>query len=175
VLRAAQGNEPWAFESLYTEFAPAVAGYLRLNGVADADSLANEVMLGVFRGLHSFEGDRVAFRSWLFTIAHHRLVDDRRRRSVRPEATELLDRHDGFATGDVEQEALVGLEEERLLKLLESLTPDQRTVVLLRVVADLSLEEVASLLGKRVGAVKMLQRRGLAALREIITSERVTS
>jgi RNA polymerase sigma factor (sigma-70 family) len=175
VLEAARANEPWAFERLYREAAPAVAGYLRMHGVADADSLANEVMLGVFQGLRSFEGDRAAFRSWLFTIAHHRLIDDRRRRSVRPEATELLDHHDRSPGGDVEQEALAGLGDERLSELLGALTSDQRAVILLRVVADLSLEEAASVLGKRVGAVKMLQRRGLASLRQMIVSESVTS
>ena len=54
---------------------------------------------------------------------------------------------------------------ESAMELLQTLTPDQRSVIALRVIADLSLEETATILGKRVGAVKALQKRGLERLR----------
>lgn len=175
VLVAARANAPWAFEELYTRFAPAVAGYLRMRGAADPEGLTNEAMLGVFRGLPSFEGDVAGFRSWLFTIAHRRLIDDRRRRSVRPQTDELLDERHEFLGGNVEQEAFSSLGHDRVEALLAELTEEQRDVVLLRVVADLSVDEVARVLDKRTGAIKMLQRRGLAALRRMLESEGVTS
>jgi RNA polymerase sigma factor (sigma-70 family) len=175
VLVAARADAPWAFERLYSRFGPMVAGYLRMHGAADPEGLTNEVMLGVFRGLPSFEGDIAGFRSWLFTIAHRRLIDDRRRASVRPQTDELHhDRHETTG-GDVELEAESQLERDRVHALLEGLTHEQREVVLLRVVADLSIEEVARILGKRPGAVKMLQRRGLASLRRRLEAEGVTS
>lgn len=175
VLDAARSNAPWAFERLYHAVAPDVAGYLRMRGAADPDGLTNEVMLGVFRGLSSFSGDSTGFRSWVFTIAHHRLVDERRRRSARPSTTELLDHHPEPLAGDVEHEAIAELTTEHVGRLLAALTDEQRDVVLLRVVADLSVEQVADVLGKREGAIKMLQRRGLAALRQALETERVTS
>lgn len=175
VLVAARANAPWAFEELYTRFAPAVAGYLRMRGATDPEGLTNEAMLGVFRGLPSFEGDVAGFRSWLFTIAHRRLIDERRRGSVRPQTAELLDERHEFPGGNVEQEAFAVLGHDRVAGLLAELTEEQRDVVLLRVVADLSVDEVAQVLGKRVGAIKMLQRRGLATLRRILESEGVTS
>ena len=174
VLVAAQANAPWAFERLYAEFAAAVAGYLRLRGEPDAEGLTNEVMLGVFRGLPEFEGDRDGFRSWVFTIAHHRLVDERRRRSARPKTSELASDLPERSGGDVEQEAFSRLGDQQVEMLLRGLTVDQREVVLLRVVADLSVDEVARILGKRPGAVKMLQRRGLDAMRRLLLSESVT-
>lgn len=174
VLGAARANAPWAFERIYAQLAGPVAGYLRLRGASDPDGLTNEVMLGVFRGLPTFEGDVAAFRSWVFTIAHRRLVDDRRRRAVRPTTSELDRGHGETAGGDVEEEALAQLEDEDLRALLGELTTDQREVVLLRVVADLSVDEVAGVLGKKPGAVKMLQRRGLAALRGRLGVEGVT-
>jgi RNA polymerase sigma factor (sigma-70 family) len=175
VIVAAQAGAPWAFERLYTRFAPAVTGYLRMRGAADAEGLTNEVMLGVFRGLDSFEGDVAAFRSWLFTIAHRRAIDDRRRTAVRPQTDELFEERHERPGGDVEDEAVSNLEDDRVHVLLESLTAEQRDVVLLRVVADLSVEETARVLDKRPGAIKMLQRRGLATLRRILESEGVTS
>jgi RNA polymerase sigma factor (sigma-70 family) len=174
VLVAARANAPWAFERLYSQLAPAVAGYLRMRGAVDADGLTNEVMLGVFRGLPSFEGDAERFRSWVFTIAHHRLVDDRRRQAVRVRTSELENHHEPVG-GDVEHEAVAGLQHDDVRALLDPLTVEQRDVILLRVVADLSVEEVATVLGKRPGAVKMLQRRALASLRRRLEREGVTS
>ena len=173
LLTAARANAPWAFERLYTELAPSVAGYLRLHGAVEPAELTNEVMLGVFRGLGSFEGDAAGFRSWVFTIAHRRLVDERRRNSARPQTTQLSDSHTHALGGDVEQEAFASLADTQVERLLEHLTAEQREVVLLRVVADLSVEQVAHVLGKRVGAVKMLQRRGLSTLRQMLESEGV--
>ena len=61
----------------------------------------------------------------------------------------------------------------RVHELLAELTPDQRDVMLLRVVADLTVEQVAEVVGKPPGAVKALQRRALAALRRLVEAEGV--
>src|SRR3954452_23105418 len=91
VLAAAQAGAAWAFETLYPDLSPAVTGYLRLHGAPEPDDLASETFLGVFRGLSGFAGDEDALRSWVFTIAHRRLVDDWRRRSRRPRLTDDAD------------------------------------------------------------------------------------
>jgi DNA-directed RNA polymerase specialized sigma24 family protein len=88
VLAAAQAGAGWAFEVLYRDLAPSVTGYLRLHGAAEPDDLASETFLGVFTGLGGFRGDEEALRSWVFTIAHRRLIDDWRRRSRRPQFTD---------------------------------------------------------------------------------------
>jgi RNA polymerase sigma-70 factor (ECF subfamily) len=159
-----------AFEAIYAELAPAVASYLRMSAVPDVEGLTNEVFLQVHRGLARFKGDWPAFRSWVFTIAHHRMVDETRRAMRRPQAVPLddvLDR-DG---GDVEQDALTQLSDAWLRSLLDELSDDQRAVLLLRIAADLPLERVAVVLGKSVGAVKALQHRALANLRRSLTRQ----
>lgn len=173
VLDAAKANGAWAFRRLYEELAPAVAGYLRTQGAPEPEDLTSEVFLGVFRGIGRFEGDATAFRSWVFTIAHHRLTDDRRRRARRPGTTSLESAGPGLSGGDVEAEALTNLGDERVRALLDGLAPDQRNVLLLRVVADLTVDQIAQILQKRPGAVKALQRRGLATLRRQIEREGV--
>lgn len=175
VLAAARANAPWAFERLYHDLAPAVTGYLRLRGAREPEDLTNEVLLGVFQGLDRFEGDAAGFRSWVFTIAHRRVIDERRRRAARPETSGELPDDLAPPGGDVEQEALAGLADGQVARLLAELTEDQRDVLLLRVVADLSIADVARITGKEPGAVKMLQRRGLAALRRLLEREGVTS
>lgn len=80
---------PWAFERLYADLAPVVAGYLRVQGAAEPEDLTSEVFLGVFTGLKLFSGTEQQFRSWAFTIADQRLVDERRRAGRRlPRADE---------------------------------------------------------------------------------------
>jgi RNA polymerase sigma-70 factor (ECF subfamily) len=149
-----------------------VAGYLRGQRALEPEDLTSEVFIGVFRGLRSFEGSEQQFRSWVFTIAHRRLLDERRRAARQPPLTEM-DAEVNVPGGDTEREALDALGEQWVQRLSARLSADQRTVLLLRIVADLSAEEVAQITGKTVGAIRALQRRGLEALRRMIAKEGV--
>jgi|RhiMethySRZTD1v2_1073278.scaffolds.fasta_scaffold123732_5 RNA polymerase sigma-70 factor (ECF subfamily) len=166
VLVAARRGDPLAFRELYDALAGRVCGYLSVHGASDAEDLTSEVFLRAFRGLERFEGNERQFRSWVFTIAHHLLLDDRRRRGARITTSAFdSDAANRVAGGDVEDEAIEHLRSEWVTDALAHLTPDQQTVVTLRVVGDLSVEQVAVVIGKPAGAVKALQRRGIAALR----------
>jgi RNA polymerase sigma-70 factor (ECF subfamily) len=165
VLDAARADAPWAYETIYAELAPTVCGYFRLQGAREPEDLVSEVFLGAFRSLDSFSGSEAQFRSWLFTIAHHRLTDERRRSARRPQVAGDNLAPDGPG-GNVEDDALRRMSGDRVRSLVESLAPDQRDVILLRMVSDLTVDSIADVLGKSSGAVKALQRRGLNALRE---------
>jgi RNA polymerase sigma-70 factor (ECF subfamily) len=170
LVAAARSGGGWAFGRLWEELAPSVAAYLRGRGVRDADDVTSEVFLAAFRGIGRFQGDGVAFRSWLFTIAHHKGVDVHRRPASREVLVDAvtaaagngLDRDPTRSAEDVAMEQIAG---DGALRRLARLTDDQRAVLLLRVMADLSLAETAEVLGKPVGAVKALQHRALARLR----------
>lgn len=171
LLLAAQAGGEWAYERIYRSLAPVVAGYLRVQGAAEPDDLTSEVFERAFRSVGTFSGGEAQFRSWVFTIAHNRLTDERRRTARRParadvEVPELPD-------GDVEDDAARRLATERVRRLCDGLAPDQRDVLLLRMLADLSVEQIAEALGRTPGAVKALQRRGLAALRRQIERQGV--
>jgi RNA polymerase sigma factor (sigma-70 family) len=170
---AARAGSVAAFERLYRSTAPSVAGYLRWHGASDPEGLANEVFLQVHRNLAGFVGDGERFRSWLFTVAHHRMIDDRRQMSRRPRIDDGTEVDEAALVGDVESDALAELGHDRLHALLETLSPDQRSVLLLRVVADLPIDAVATALGKRPGAIKALQHRALASLRRQLEREEV--
>ena len=165
LCRAALEHQPWACRRLYDDYAGRVLGYLRAQGAPEPEDLTSEVFLRVFDRLPQFTGDEPNFRSWLFTIAHRILIDDARRRQRRPQTTTLDVEVESRALGDVEHEALANFGAEWADELLSSLPPDQRAVVALRVTADLSLEQVAEIVGKRIGAVKSLQHRALESLR----------
>jgi RNA polymerase sigma-70 factor (ECF subfamily) len=166
VLAAAQAGAGWAFERLYRDLAPAVTGYLRLHGALEPDDLASETFLGVFTGLAAFTGDEDALRAWVFTIAHRRLVDDWRRRSRRPQVCDGDDDLTAVCGGDVEDDVFVRVGAEDVHRLCGALPDDQRTVLLLRILADLTVEQIASVMDRSAGSVKALQRRGLRTLRD---------
>jgi RNA polymerase sigma-70 factor (ECF subfamily) len=172
LLAAAQAGAAWAFETLYRDLSPAVTGYLRLHGAAEPDDLASETFLGVFTGLAGFRGDEDALRAWVFTIAHRRLVDDWRRRSRRPQVADAVDDLGGLVGGDVEDDALARVGAADVHRLCAQLPDDQRAVLLLRILADLTVEQVAQVMGRSTASVKALQRRGLRALRDRLERSR---
>ncbi|MGZ4591756.1 MAG: RNA polymerase sigma factor [Actinomycetes bacterium] len=167
LVLAARAGGGWAFAELWTQLSPAVLGYLRGRGVPDAEDVTSETFLAVFARIGSFRGDASGFRSWLFTIAHHKGVDALRRGPGCHERATGDVRDDRIAAS-AEELALESLGNEQVTRLLATLTGDQAEVLLLRVVGELSLEETAVVVGKPVGAVKQLQRRGLARLRRDI-------
>jgi RNA polymerase sigma factor (sigma-70 family) len=171
LLADARRGAEQAWSEIYHTFSPAVLGYLRGQDAAAAEDLTGEVFLQVVRDLHRFEGDRAAFRAWVLTIAHHRFIDDRRRARRRP--VELLPApgETWRAAPDAEVEALARLGAGRVRELIGMLSPDQRAVLLLRIVGDLTVEQTARAVGKRPGAVKALQRRGLATLARKLREE----
>lgn len=174
VLAAAQAGGAWAFARLYEDLAGVVTGYLRLRGASDPDEVASETFLAVFRGLDTFAGGEEQFRSWVFTIAHRRMLDERRYWSRRPATTALEGQIDEPWVDGPEDQVVGALQSERLRSLLDELSPAQRDVVLLRVLGELTIEETAQVVGKRAGAVKQLQRRGLSKLREELLERGVT-
>lgn len=153
---------------MWRRYSPGVVGYLRGRGVAEPEDLTSEVFVQVFGRIKRFRGDEPALRRFVFSVAHARYVDTVRRQARRgvDAAFDAAD-HDGVV-GSAEAAAIDSLATERVRALIEALSADQRDVLLLRIIGDLTLEQTAEVLGKSVGAVKALQHRGLAALRPIV-------
>ena len=149
---------------MYVALAPAVLGYLRAERVPDAEDVLGEVFLHVARDIVRFDGDEAALRRWVFTIAHNRIVDDARRRTRRPaRLVDSVPEQVGATSAEPFDPALVAA--------LHQLTPGQREVVVLRFVADLSIDDVAALTGQTPGAVKAMQHRALEKLAACVSPE----
>lgn len=168
ILAAAQGGSGTAFEELYRWLAPMVAGYFRAQGSREPEDLTSEVFLGVFRNIRTFSGSRAEFRTWVFSVAHRRLTDERRKWGRRPAIVDPAAGESDFggpsAPTDVAEEALARMSIERVERLCADLAPAQRDVLLLRLVCDLTVEQVAKATGNSVGGTKALQRRGLNSI-----------
>lgn len=175
VLAAAQTGAEWALTALYRDLHPRLIRYLRGQESGIAEDLASEVWIDMASGLPGFKGGEASFRRLLFTIARRRLIDFRRtaeHRHTSPEPLEVF--MDRPIPGDPESEILAQEATEAALARIASLPGDQAEVVLLRVVAGLDLDEVAAIMGKRPGTVRVLQHRALKRLAEQISREVVT-
>ena len=171
LLDRARRGDGAALADLWRGHAPAVSRFVRAAAAEDPDAVVSDAFLGAFAGLGRFHGDETGFRALLFTIARRRLVDEARSRSRRVPTTDWQ-ATDGPTAPSVETEIFgSSTGSPEVLELVRGLPPDQRDVVLLRLVADLPIAAVASILGKRPGAVKSLQRRALDSLRRQLTPD----
>ena len=167
LVEAARGGDSTAFGQLWQQLAPPVGGYLRSRGVVDVDDVTSEVFMAAFARIADFAGGGVQFRRFIFTLAHHKSVDDTRRRfgPKVPRHEVLDDASDPRSAASAEDEALREVYGEQVQQLLTMLPDVQREVLLLRVVAGLDVSDVASVLGRSSGAIKQLQHRALTTLR----------
>jgi RNA polymerase sigma-70 factor (ECF subfamily) len=176
-IERAKAGDPEALEAVYRALHPKVFAYLRsLLGVEDAEDAASEVFVAVARGLSTFEGSQEAFRSWVFTIAHHRAADlcrryqRRKTHSVAPGDLALA-----LLGGDAEDDALEVVGTDSTMAYISGLPAAQAEVVLLRIVGDLPFADIARILGKRQEAVRALQFRALRRLARQFAEREVAS
>lgn len=171
VLPAAQLGQPWALRVVYDTLAPQVHGYLRARGAAEPDELTSDVFLTVFAKLPTLTGGVSGLRTFTFSVAHARLVDALRKQSRRPLEHPYDPGRDDRSSVSAEEHAVDRESANRAAELLARLPEDQRTVLTLRIIADLSLNEVAEAVGRSQGAVKQLQRRALIALKSELAAD----
>jgi RNA polymerase sigma-70 factor, ECF subfamily len=165
VLRAAAKGDEAAFARLWRDAHPPLLRYLRVLAGGAAEDVAGEVWLEVARGLARFKGGEQEFRAWLLTLARRRVVDMRRYHARRPvwltADTGDLDRP---GADDTAAAALDNLSTEAAVALIATLPRAQAEVIVLRFIAGLDVGQVARIVGKRPGAVRVAAHRGLRAL-----------
>jgi RNA polymerase sigma-70 factor (ECF subfamily) len=167
VLEAAARGDEVAFGRLWHDLQPRLLRYFRVAAPSVAEDLASETWLGVVRGIDRFRGNESAFRAWVFTIARHELLDWRRR-AARRVAEDLPATHvvEQAASDDPAAAALERISTRAALAVVATLPADQAEAIVLRVVAGLGVDQVAAIMGKRSGTVRVLTHRGLRRLAE---------
>lgn len=166
VAEAAAGDEQ-AIAAIYRRHQPRLLRFLRVEVGDAADDVASQTWLEVVRTLARFEGDEGGFRALLFTIARRRVHDHRRTTRRRP-ATPMAP--DDLAAEIDPVPAIEDLVLDRLsgdgaaALIAELVGDDNAQVLLLRIVGGLTAEEVAAVVGRSVGAVRVQQHRALRKL-----------
>ena len=167
-LVAARSGDEAAFATLWQALHPRLLRYLRGRGDEGPEDLAAETWMHVVRGLPMFEGGVAEFRAWLFTIARHRAIDQGRARTRAPQVLSVPE--PAAVSGptpsvqSAEQDVVDNDATARALRLVATLPPAQAEMVLLRVVAGMEVADVARLLGKRPGTVRVGVHRALRTL-----------
>ncbi len=165
VLRAAASGDGAAFATLWRDIHPPMLRYLWVASGDAAEDLASEVWLEVARGLARFKGGEHEFRSWLFTMARRRVIDRHRYQARHPVSpTGDIEPLDRPAADDTFSAAVEGISTGAALALIATLPRDQAEIIVLRVVVGLDAAEVARIVGKSPGAVRVAAHRGLRAL-----------
>ena len=162
-LDAARQGDEQALTALWRELQPDLLRYLRAVDPGAAEDIASDTWLEVTRRLDRFTGGERDFRGWLFTIARHRLIDARRR-AARHRTAPVAWLPERPGADDPAADVLAGLSTEASIRLVSQLPPEQAEAVLLRVMAGLDTEQVARIMGKQPGNVRVLSHRGLRSL-----------
>ncbi|MEO6579230.1 MAG: sigma-70 family RNA polymerase sigma factor [Candidatus Limnocylindria bacterium] len=167
-VRAAQADRT-AFAVLYRRYLDPVYGYsfYLLGDHHDAEDATERTFLAAMDALDRFRDTGSSFRSWLFRIAHNQLANALRSRHRHP--AEPLDTI-AEPRGSNDPARLAGQAEDarRLRGAVARLSGDRRHVVILRFVDGLTTREIANVLGRSDGAVRVLQHRALADLAELL-------
>jgi RNA polymerase sigma-70 factor (ECF subfamily) len=140
--------------------------YLRVRGNETPEDVASETWMQVLRGLDGFVGGAPEFRAWLFTIARNRAVDAGRARARRPSVpvADVAEVHQPETSPSAEEQAVDNDATSHALSLVATLPPAQAEMVMLRVVAGLDVADVAEMLDKKPGTVRVTVHRALQTL-----------
>lgn len=172
-LDAARAGQGDGFDGLYRWLGGPITSFARSRRAADPEGVANDVFLKAFRSIQTFEGTAATFRSWIFATTRNHLIDEIRKQQRRPQTADGVAAD--VATPDTtEAGAFLAIGNERVEVLLSCLTDAQRDVVVLRIIGDLSLNDVADIVGRPISAVKRLQARALRRLEQKILDEAVS-
>ena len=165
MVRDARAGDAAALGQLYDTYRDRVARFAtgRLGDAEKAEDVTSETFEAVCRNLGAYKPG-TDFEAWLFTIAHRRVADHFRRRFRRREVE--LDEAVHPAVGGPEEAVLAAERRAEVAGAFRRLRADQQEVLALRVLGGLSAAQVADVLGKSEGAVRVAQHRALRSLRE---------
>ena len=167
VIRRAQSGDADALGHLWRTYNHLLLRYFRGKGMAEPEDLASTVWLEVATSLTRFRGSEHDFRRWLFTIAARRRIDDIRatkRQELRARRDRETTMTQHVPEAGAAAEHLAGL--DRAIATIRTLPTEQAEAVLLRVIGELAIPEIAAIMGLREGNVRVLIHRGLKRLSE---------
>jgi len=169
LVRRAQQDQG-AFAQLYEEYFSKIYRYvvLKIGNEMEAEDVTQQVFLKALQSISSFKWKGRPFSAWLFRIAHNQVVDYLRKKTRR--ATSPLDESRIAAKGGPEQIVEQKLNIEQLLLATGQLTKAQQEVISLRFAGELSIAQVARVMGKSQGAVKALQHSAIVTLRKTLSA-----
>lgn len=172
IVEAAKKGDALSFGKLYDHYVKPIYRFIavKVSVRQEAEDLTHEVFLTAWQKLPGFTFQGFPFSSWLYRIARNRVIDHYRTRKQHADIGEI----DEKLLGIVEShEAGIdsGLTLRKIYGAMKQLTADQQDVLLLRFVDDMSPKEIAEVLDKTEGSVRIIQHRAIEALKKELKTD----
>lgn len=176
IIQAAKKGDAQAFGSLYEHYSKAIYRFIvvKVSSRHEAEDLLHDVFLSAWEKLPSFKLKGFPFSSWLYRIARNRVIDHYRVKKSHVNIDDMVGHleEEFLRVGAIQRQELnLKLDLERVLTALEELTEDQREVIEMRFFQDLAPKEIAQILKKKEGTVRILQHRGTQKLKQILDNK----
>ena len=166
-----------ALETLYDRYRSGIYSLAMhmLRDLGAAEEVTQDVFFNVWRRASSYHSQRGSVTSWLFSIAHHRTIDELRRRKREQtrvqQGVDLSNKPSEDNEGDPIAYATSQFERGQLEDALCTLRPEQREIVVLAYFGGLTHSEISKKLGQPLGTVKTRMRLALRKLRDVLSSQ----
>jgi len=170
LIKKAQNGEAQAFGLLYDIHVEAIYRfvYLKIGSKADAEDITQQVFLNAWQNIHRYRYQGFPFSSWLYKIAHNAVIDFYRSHNLRADI-DLESAEEIIQENEAEQENKTdyNLDLEKIKKAIRQLPADQQSIIIMRFVDDLPIKEIARILEKNEGTIRVIQHRALKQIKKI--------
>ena len=172
LIRSAVEGDSSAFGSLYDHYQPAIYRFVavKVGSREEAEDITHQVFLSAWAKVRTYKHRGHPFSSWLYQIARNTVIDHYRARR-NDVSLDRLDPESSIIPAAAQADLSIKLQLEKVHVALRALKPDYQDVIILRFVEDLSLKEVAAILRKSEGAVKLAQHRAVGELKKRLGGE----
>lgn len=171
LIKQAQSGEPEGFGKLYDAHHHQIYRFifLKVGSRAEAEDLTHQVFLSAWQNIKNYTSGGTPFKSWLYRIARNKVIDFYRlaKNNI---ALELV-KDSVYANHDLELNLEESLALDEVRTAMQKLTSEQQDVMVMRFVEDMPIKEVAKIIGKTTGAVKLIQFRAIGKLKNILNHE----
>ncbi|MCB8943591.1 MAG: sigma-70 family RNA polymerase sigma factor [Ardenticatenaceae bacterium] len=175
LVSRAQVGDAEAFGDLYELYLDTIYRYIyyRVQNHQDAEDLTEIVFLKAWQNMPDYVIGKTPFVAWVYRIAHNSVIDHYRTRKETIPLSEHPPINDEKM--NLEEHILSQEEKHTLSKAIMRLSPLHQHVLVLRFISGLKPSEVADVLDRNVGAIRVLQHRALKALHTLLTAEEITN
>jgi RNA polymerase sigma-70 factor (ECF subfamily) len=170
LIETAKNGDAQAFGVLYERYSPQVYRFfaVHLNVYLDAEDLTVEVFLRAGQNLNDYEEKGIPFLAYLFTVSRNMLIDFYRHSDKFAQVKSIEDQELHDTQPKPEDALMMRLQQEEIRNTLGRLPEDYQMVLILRFLSELSPDETARVMKRSPGAIRVLQHRALAALRDLL-------
>jgi len=167
LIKSAVGGDSSAFGSLYDRYQPAIYRFIvvKVGSREEAEDITHHVFLSAWQKVSTYKHRGHPFSSWLYQIARN-LVIDHYRAKKDDISLDKLDPDSSIIPAVAQLDLSVKLQLDKVHRAIAELKAEHQDVIILRFVEDLPLKEVAAILKKSEGAIKLAQHRAIKELKK---------